>query len=84
MTVPLTPTVIVLGPSAADSDASTGTALLINLSLRECRPLQSCRLTQSRRAALERRPRAQTNRPPLAGANPASTATATEPWSLSP
>jgi len=44
MTVPLTPTVIVLGPSAADSDARTGTALPINLSHRECRPLQSWRL----------------------------------------
>jgi hypothetical protein len=84
MTVPLTPTVIVLGPSAADSDARTGTALPINLSHRECRPLQSWRLTQSRRTALERRPRAQTNRLALAGANPAPTATATEAWSLSP
>jgi hypothetical protein len=36
MTVPLTPTVIVLGPSAADSNARTGTALPINLSHREC------------------------------------------------
>jgi hypothetical protein len=81
MTVPLTPTVIVLGPSAADS---TGTALPINLSHRECRPFQPWRLTQSRRTALERRPRAQTNRRPLAGANPAPTTTATEPRSLSP
>jgi hypothetical protein len=84
MTVPLTPTVIVLGPSAADSDACTGTALPINLSHQECRPLQSSRLTQSRRTALEHRPRAQTNHLPLEGANPAPTATATEVRSLSP
>ena len=32
MTVPLTPIAIVLGPSAADSNARTGTALPINLS----------------------------------------------------
>jgi hypothetical protein len=84
MTLPLTPTVIVLGPSAADSNACTATALPINLSHRECRPLQLCRSTQSRRTALDRRPRAQTNRLPPAGANPAPTATATEPWPLSP
>lgn len=84
MTVPLTPIAIVLGPSAADSNARTGAALPINLSQRECRPFQPGRLTQSRRAPLKRRPRAQTNRHPLAGANPAPTATATEPWSLSP
>ena len=81
MTVSLTPTVIVLGPSAADS---TRTARPINLSHRECRPFQPWRLTQSRRTALERRPRAQANRCPLAGANPAPTTTATEPWSLYP
>src|SRR2546430_13683731 len=79
MTVPLTPTVIVLGPSAADSNACTGTTLPINLSHRECRPFQPWRLTQSRRTALERRARAQTNRLPLAGASPAPTATATAP-----
>ena len=84
MTVPLTPIVIVLGPSAADSNACTGTVLPINLSHRECRLFQPWRLTQSRRKPLERRPRAQTNRRPLAGANPAPTAAATEPWSLSP
>ena len=36
MTFPLTPTVIVLGLSPADSDACTGTALPINLSNLEC------------------------------------------------
>ena len=77
MTVPLTPTVIVLGPSAADSNACAGTALPINLSHRECRPFQPWRLTQLARTALERRPRAQKNRFPLAAANPAPTATAT-------
>ena len=34
MTFPLTPTVIVLGLSPADSDACTGTALPIDLSAR--------------------------------------------------
>jgi hypothetical protein len=38
MTCPLTPTVIVLAPSAADSNACIGTALPINLSRLECRP----------------------------------------------
>jgi len=62
MTIPLTPTVIVLDLSAADSNACTGTALPINLSHRECCPFQPRTLTQSRRTALERRPRAQINR----------------------
>jgi hypothetical protein len=53
MTVPLTPTVIVLGLSAADSNACTGPALSINLSHRECRPFQPWRLPQSRRTALD-------------------------------
>jgi hypothetical protein len=77
MTFPLTLHVIVLGPSAADSNTRTGTALPINLSHRECRPFQPWRLTQSRRTALDRRPRPQTNRLPLADANLAPTATAT-------
>ncbi len=84
MTVSLTSTMIRLGPSAADSNPCTGTALPINLSHRECRPFQTWRLTQSRRTAIERRPRAQTNRRPLADTEPAPTATATEPWPLSP
>jgi hypothetical protein len=75
MTVLLTSTVIVLSPSAADSNACTGSALPINLSHRECRPFQTWRLTQSRRRALERRPRTQTNRLLLAAADPASPAT---------
>jgi hypothetical protein len=84
MTVPLKPIAIVLGLSAADSNARTGTALPINLPHQQCRPFQPRRLTQSRRTPLERRPRAQTNRRPLAGANPAPTAIATQHWSLSP
>jgi hypothetical protein len=58
MTVPLTSTVIVLGTSAADSNACTGRTLPIILSYRECRPFHPCRLTQSQRIALERWPRA--------------------------
>jgi hypothetical protein len=84
MTVPLTPAVIVLGPSAADSNACTGTVLPINLSNQECRPFQPWRLTQSRRTARERRPCVQINRRPLADTNLAPTATAIELWSLSP
>ena len=63
MTVLLTSTVIVLGPSAADSNACTGTALPINLSHRECRPFQPWRLTQSRRTA-SRTPAARANKSP--------------------
>ena len=84
MTVPPTPTLIVLGSSAADNDACPGTALPINLSHRECRPSQTRRLMQSRRTDRERRTRAQTNRLPLPGADPPPTATATEPRPLSP
>jgi hypothetical protein len=84
MTVLLMSTVIVLGPSVADSNACTGTALPINLSNRECRSLQSWRLTQSPCTALERRPRTQTNRLLFADPDPASPATVTEPLPLSP
>jgi hypothetical protein len=84
MTVPPTPTVIVLGSSAAGSDACTGTALPINLSHGECRPSHTRRLMQSRRTALERRTRAQSNRLPLPGTDPAPTTTATEPRPLFP
>ena len=49
MIFPLTLTAIVLGSSAADSNACTGTALPINLSHQVCRPFQPRRLTQSRR-----------------------------------
>ena len=52
MTVPLTSTIIMLGPRA-DSNACTGTALPINLSHRECHPFQLWRLTQSCRTALD-------------------------------
>ena len=84
MTVPLMSTVIVLGTSAADSNARTGPTLPIILSYRECRPFQPWRLTQSRRIALERRPCPQTNRLLLAAADPAPPATATESLPLSP
>ena len=68
MTVPLTPTMIVLNLSAADSNACIGPALPIHLSLRECRPFQPWRLPQSRRTAVDPDPtRKQTaihSRPP--------------------
>jgi hypothetical protein len=84
MTVPLMSSVIVLGTSAADSNACTRPTLPIILSCRESRPSQPWRLTQSRRVDLERRPRAQTNRLPIAAADPAPPATATESSPLSP
>src|SRR6266478_110298 len=58
MTFPLTLTVIVLGLSAADSDASTGTARPINRSNLQCRPFLPRRLTQLRRIDLDHRSRA--------------------------
>jgi hypothetical protein len=84
MTCPLTLTVIVLGPSAADNNACTGAALPITLSNLECRPFPSRRLTQSLRIALGRLPRAQTNRLPLACPNPSPTSSANKPLPLSP
>jgi hypothetical protein len=84
MTCPLTLTVIVLGPSAADSNVCTATALPINLSNLQRRPFPLWRLTQSRRIALERRSRAQTHDLPHAGADLAPTATSTQFWPLSP
>jgi hypothetical protein len=84
MTFPLTSTAIMLGPSAADSNACTGTALPITLSNLECRTFPPPNSTQSLRIALDRWPRAQTNRLPLAGASPASTSSANKPSSLSP
>jgi hypothetical protein len=82
MTFPLTPTVIVLGLSPADSNACT--ALPINLSDLECRPFLPRRLTQLRRIALDYQFRAQTSRFPLARRNPDSTSTAEKPLPLSP
>jgi hypothetical protein len=84
MTVPLTSTIIMLGPRAADSNACTGTALPINLSHREYQPFQLWRLTQSWCTALEHRQCARTNRLPLAAAKPAPTSTVSEPLPLSP
>jgi hypothetical protein len=84
MTGPPTSTVIVLGTSAADSKARASITRPINLSHREYRPFQHWRSTKSRRIILERWPHAQTNRLLLAAADPASPATDTEPWPLSP
>src|SRR6516225_2553338 len=80
MTFPLTPTVIVLDLSPADSDACTGTPLPINFSNLGCRPFLPRTLTQLRRIDLDHRSRAQTSRlhyphsapPPAASFNPAS------------
>ena len=84
MTFPLTPTMIVLGLSPADSDACAGTARPINRSNLECRPFLPRRLTQLRRIALDHRSRAQTTCFPLARRNPSSTSTANKPLPLSP
>ena len=84
MTAPLTSTVIMLDPSAADSDAATGAALPINLSNLECCPFTPRRSTQLMTKARDRQPRAQTNRLLLAAAEPAPPATATEHRPLSP
>jgi hypothetical protein len=84
MMFPLTLTVIVLGPSAADSNACTDTALPINLSNLQCRLFSPRRLTQSRRIALDRRPPIQINHLPLGRAHPAPTSTANETLPLSP
>jgi hypothetical protein len=84
MTCPPMPAMIVLDPSAADSNACIGTALAINLSNRECRSVPPRRLTQSLRVALDRRPYEQIIRRLLAAANPTPPATANEPWPLSP
>ena len=84
MTFPLTPTVIVLGLSPADSDAYTGTARPINRSNLECRPFLPRRLTQLRRIALDHQSRTQTTCFPLARRNPGSTSSANKPLPLSP
>src|SRR5262249_40862364 len=84
MNVPLTPTIIMLGLCAAESNACTGTALPINLSHRESHPFQLWRLTQSCRTALEHRQCARTNRLPLAATKPTPTSTISGPLPLSP
>jgi hypothetical protein len=84
MTVPLTPTVIVPGLNAADRNACNGTALPINLSNLQCRPFPPRRSTPSRPEALGYRPRAQTNRLPLARPNEGPTSSANKPLPLSP
>src|ERR1700757_1840859 len=84
MTVPLTSTIIMLSPRAADSNACTGTALPINLCHRGYHPFQLWRLTQSWRTALEHRQCARINRLPLAAAKPTPTSIISEPLPLSP
>jgi hypothetical protein len=84
MTFPLTPTVIELGLSPADSNACTGTARPINRSNLECRPFLPRRLTQLRRIALDHRFRAQTTCFPLARPNLGSTSSAEKTLPLSP
>jgi hypothetical protein len=84
MTFPLTHTVIVLGLSAADSDASTGTARPINRSNLQCRPFLSQRLTQLPRIDLDHRSREQTSRFPLERSNQDSTSSPNKPSPLSP
>jgi hypothetical protein len=84
MTFPLTLTVIVLGLSAADSDASTGTARPINRSNLQCRPFLSQRLTQLPRIDLDHRSREQTSRFPLERSNQDSTSSPNKPSPLSP
>ena len=84
MTSPLMLTVIGLDPSAADSNACTGTAMPIDLFNLECRSLPTRRLAQSLRGALDRRPYEQIIRRRLAAADSTPPATANEPWPLSP
>jgi hypothetical protein len=79
-----TPAIVVFGPTAADSNACTDTALPINLSNLQCRLFSPRRLTQSRRTALDRQPPMQINHLPLAHAHPAPTSTANETLPLSP
>jgi len=83
MTFPLTPTVIVLGLSPADSDAYTGTALPISLSNLECRPFLPRRLTQLRRIGSITGP-ARKQTAFRSHANPGSTSSANKPLPLSP
>ncbi len=81
MTAPLTPTLIMLGPSAAVRDAAIRAAvLLINRHDPEYCPTPARRLMQLRCIAIESPPRAF----PLAGTNPDLTSTADGPLPLSP
>ncbi len=80
MTAPLTPTLIMLGPSAAVRDAAISALLLINRHDPEYCPTPARRLMQLRCIAIESPPRAF----PLAGTNPDLTATAGGPLPLSP
>jgi len=80
MTAPLTPTLIMLGPSAAVRDAAIGAVLQINRHDPEYCPTRARRLMQLRCIAIESPPRAF----PLAGANPDLTSTADGPLPLSP
>jgi hypothetical protein len=80
MTAPLTPTLIMLGPSAAVRDAAIGAVLPINRHDPEYCPTPARRLMQLRCIAIESPPRAF----PLAGTNPDLTSTADGPLPLSP
>ena len=84
MTFLLTLTVIVLGLSPADSDASTGTARSTNRSNLQCRPLLPRRLTHLRRIDLDHRSRAQISRFALERPNQDSTSSPNKPSPLSP
>jgi hypothetical protein len=84
MTVPLTPTLMVPGLTAADRNACNGTALPINLSNLECRSFPTRRSTPPRREPLGHRPRAQTNRLPFALPNEGPVSSANKPLPLSP
>jgi hypothetical protein len=82
MTFPLTPTVIVLGMTAADS--RTSTVLSINLSNLERHAFPPRRLKPSPRITHDRQSGAPTNCLPFTRSNPAPTSTANKPSPLSP
>jgi len=85
MIAPLTPpAIVVLGPTAADSNAAISAALPINLQDLECRRFTSCRCTQLLPAGCDPQPTALTNSLPLARANPGPTSVANDPLPLSP
>jgi hypothetical protein len=77
MTFPLTLTVIVLGLSPADSDASTGTARPINR-------VPAPEIDALRRIDLDHRSRAQTSRFPFKRSNQDSTSSPNKLSPLSP
>lgn len=85
MIAPLTlPAIVVLGPTAADSNAAISAAQPINLHDLECRRFPSCRCTQLLPTGCDPQPTALTNSLPLARANPGPTSVANDPLPLSP